>query len=124
MAVPEPMGITAVASVNIGERSISVRCSDLASGYEKLSWRTAFRHLQSAEQLGWSNHGTVWASTPTKFQAAYATPGNSDFGGTLRFTFAKGETAFWDLISKPVACTIFVDRSSGRFINCSLKNKS
>jgi hypothetical protein len=28
--------------------------------------------LQSAEQRGWSNHSTVWASTPSTRQAAYA----------------------------------------------------
>jgi hypothetical protein len=121
--VPEPLRIDAVASVNINDRCISVRCSDLASGDERMFWKQAFRALQSAEQGGWSNHSTVWASTPTKFQAAYATAGDAEFGGTLRFTFGRGETSFHELISKPVTATVFVDRSSGRFLNCTLKNR-
>jgi hypothetical protein len=46
------------------------------------------------------------------------------FGGTLRFTFGRGETSFQELISEPVVATVFVDRNSGRFINCILKNRS
>jgi hypothetical protein len=87
------------------ERCISVRCSELASGYQRMFWKQAFRALQSAEQRGWSNHRTVWASTRTEFQAAYATAGDADFGGTLRFTFGRGETSFQELISKPVTAT-------------------
>jgi hypothetical protein len=92
------VGVTAVASVNINERCISVRYSELASGYQRMFWKQAFRALQSAEQRGWSNHRTVWASTRTEFQAAYATAGDADFGGTLRFTFGRGETSFQELI--------------------------
>ncbi len=122
--VPQPLGITAVASINVSDRSISVRVSDVESGYAKNYWRTAFRALQQAEQYGWSNHSTVWASTPSTRQAAYAVPADAEFGGTLRFTFGRGETSFAELISKPVVCTVFVDRSTSRFINVSLKNRS
>ena len=121
--VPSPLGITAVASINVSDRSISVRVSDVESGYAKNYWRTAFRALQQAEH-GWSNHSTVWASTPSTRQAAYAVPSNAEFGGTPRFTFPKGETSFQELISKPVAATVFVDRSTSRFINVSLKNRT
>jgi hypothetical protein len=123
MAVPEPMGITAVASVNVGDRSISVRCSDLESGFAKMFWRQAFRQLQSAKERGWTNHPTLWASTPTKFQAAYAVVGDADFGGVLKFTFGRGEQSFQELISKPVTATAYVDRNTSRFINVALKQR-
>jgi hypothetical protein len=122
--IPDPLGIASVASVNISERCIFVRCSDLASGYQRMFWKQAFRALQSAEQSGWSSHSTVWASTPSTRQAAYAVAGDAEFGGTLRFMFPKGEASFHELISRPVVCTMFVDRSTGRFLNCSLKNPS
>jgi hypothetical protein len=122
--VPEPLGITSVVSVNYTDRCISVRCSDVANGYQKLSWNTAFRALQSAKESGWINHSTIWASTPTTRQAAYAVPGDAEFGGTLRFNFPKGETSFYELVSKPVTATVFVDKSTGRFLNVSLKNRS
>jgi hypothetical protein len=121
--VPQPMGITAVASVNVGERSISVRCSDVESGYAKQFWRTAFRALRSAEQNGWVNHATIWAATPSNRQAAFAVPADTDFQ-TLKFSFPKGEAAFVELISKPVVCTVFVDKSTGKFLNVSFRNRS
>jgi hypothetical protein len=70
--IPDPLGIAGVASVNISERCIFVRCSDLASGYQRMFWKQAFRALQSAEQSGWSSHSTVWASTPSKLLYRHA----------------------------------------------------
>jgi hypothetical protein len=42
------MAVDGVVSSIIPERTLVVRISDLASGYERLTWRTAWRALKSA----------------------------------------------------------------------------
>jgi hypothetical protein len=51
--VPSPMAVDGVVSSIIPERVLVVRISDLASGRERLTWRTAWRALKSAEEAGW-----------------------------------------------------------------------
>jgi hypothetical protein len=63
--IPQPMVATGLVSNNLSDRTLSVRLSDFeTSGYTRLAWRTAWQELRKAEQLGWSNHPTVWASAP------------------------------------------------------------
>jgi hypothetical protein len=120
--VPDPFRVDCVAFVDVADRSITLRVSDLESGYAKMWYRQAFRQLQTAEELGYSDHPTVWASTPSKAQVAWAVTTDTDFY-RLKFSFPRGETAYQDLISKPVTASVFVDRNSGRFMNVALKNK-
>ena len=73
--VPQPIVALGVVDRDIASRTLSVRPSELASGYEKLNWRTAHTALVRAEQTGWRTGGTVWASAPGAYQIAHVTPG-------------------------------------------------
>jgi hypothetical protein len=69
------------------------------------------------------SHPTVWASTPQAYQVAHAVTGNADFGGMLKFTFPPGNQSYSQLIGKPVTATVWIDRSTNRFINCNFKHR-
>ena len=51
--VPSPHAVDAVVTPIISERTLVVRLSDTASGYQRLCWREAWRALKSAENSGW-----------------------------------------------------------------------
>ena len=124
--VPQPHPIDAVVSADIPSRILTVRISDLASGYQKSQWREAWRALKSAEEYGWhsSSAPTVWASTDSSYRVAFATLGDAVFGGLLKFHFPPGVQAFQELISKPgLTATAWLDRSTHRFINVTFKNR-
>jgi hypothetical protein len=100
--LPQPHSVDAVVSVDIPSRTLTVRISDIASGYQKLQWKEAWRALKSAEENGWRNSApTVWADTADSYHVAYATLGDADFGGILKFHFPPGMQAFQQLIGKP-----------------------
>jgi hypothetical protein len=123
--VPSPHPIDAVVNADIPSRTLTVRISDLASGYQKLQWREAWRALKSAEEHGWRNSApTLWANTDSSYRVAFATLGDAVFGGLLKFTFPPGVQAFQQLIGKPgLSATVWLDRSTHRFINVNFKNR-
>jgi hypothetical protein len=121
--VPSPMAVTGVVSPLIPERALVVRISDTESGYAKLTWRTAWRALKSAEESSWRTADpTVYASAPGAFQVAHATTGDDFFGGLLRFRFAD-EKAYLQLVSQPgLSCFVMLDRSAHRFLSCKFRH--
>jgi hypothetical protein len=123
--VPSPHGVDAVVSVDIPGRVLTVRISDLASGYQKLQWKEAWRALKTAEENGWRNTTpTLWADTADSRRVAFATLGDNLWGRQLRFAFAPGVQAFQQLIGKPgLTATVWLDRSSQRFLSCNFKHR-
>jgi hypothetical protein len=122
--LPQPHEAIGVVSNDLANRTLTVKLSDGANGYTKLLWRQAFQALRGSEEGGWQNgHPTVWASAPGSFHVAYATAGNPDWGGQLKFTFPSGD-AYTKLISKPgLTATVWIDRSTNRYINVNLKHR-
>ena len=61
--VPQPAVIDAVVSNDVIARTLTVRLSDAAGGYEKSLWLQAHQQLRAAEQSGSrGQQPTVWAS--------------------------------------------------------------
>jgi hypothetical protein len=120
--VPQPVVVLGVVDRDIAQRSLSVRPSELASGYERLHWRTAHLALRQAEETGWRTaQGVVWASTPNAFQVAQVVAGDYL---SLLVHFPQGEQAFTQLIRKPgLFAWVSVDRSTGRFIGASFRHR-
>jgi hypothetical protein len=123
--VPSPMAVVGVVSSIIPERALVVRISDTESGYAKLTWRTAWRALKSAEESGWRTADpTVYASTDKADRVASAVAGEAVFGGLLRFTFPPGESSFVQLVGQPrLACFVVVDRSAHRFLSVKFRHE-
>jgi hypothetical protein len=121
------MAVTGVVSSIIPERVLVVRISDLASGYERLTWKTAYQALKASEEGGWRTAApTVYASAPGAFQVASATAGDAVFGGLLRFRFADGEAyqVYLQLVSKPgLTAFVMLDRSAHRFLSVKFKHR-
>jgi hypothetical protein len=120
--IPQPHEAVAVVSNDLATRTLTVRLSDLANGYTRLLWQQAWRSLRAAEESR-ARVSTVWASTPTAYQVAFAVVGDAAFGGQLKFAFRPGEQSYSQLISKPVTATVWIDLSRHRFINCVFKNR-
>jgi hypothetical protein len=120
--VPEPIVVLGVVDRDLAQRSLSVRPSELASGYEKLNWRIAHQALVQAVQTGWrGGHPTVWASAPGAYQVAPVVSGPYQ---SLEVHFPSGVEAFHQLIGKPgLFAWVSVDRSTGRFIGVSFKHR-
>lgn len=81
--LPSPMAVTGVVSYVISERALVVRISDTASGYERLTWKEAWRALKSAEERGWRGYAdpTVWADTAKADKVAHAVAGDAVSAG-------------------------------------------
>lgn len=57
--VPQPVVMTGVVGRDLPARTLTVRLSELASGYERLHWKTAHQALRRAEETGWRTSQTV-----------------------------------------------------------------
>jgi hypothetical protein len=51
--LPQPVVVDGVVSNDVANRTLTVSRPENASGYQKLSWRTAHEALVRAEQGGW-----------------------------------------------------------------------
>jgi hypothetical protein len=119
--LPQPVVITGVVDRDLASRSLSVRCSELASGYERLNWRTAHQALVQAEESGWASAQTVWASAPGAFQVAHVVAGPFL---SLVAHFPSGQEAFANLISRTgLYAFVSVDKSTGRFLGVKFGNR-
>jgi hypothetical protein len=119
--LPQPVVVLGVVDRDLAQRSLLVRPSELASGYERLNWRTAHQALHQAQEAGWRTGQTVWASAPGAFQVAPVVAG--DFLSLL-VHFPSGEQAFSQLIGKPgLFAWVLVDRSTGRFIGVKFSHR-
>jgi hypothetical protein len=106
---------------DVVSRTLGVRLSERASGYERLWWKTAFQALKAAVEDGWRRHPFVWASTPSVYQVAHVEP--ADFS-MLQVHFPVGVAALAELISRPGRYAIVVvDHNSGRFLGVKLLNR-
>ena len=113
--LPSPLVLEAVVITDVLARSLAVRLSENAGGYQKLWWKTAHTALKAAVENGWANHPFVWASTPTAYQVAHVQP--ADFS-MLTVHFPVGTAGFSELISRPGLYAIAViDRNSSRFLS-------
>jgi hypothetical protein len=113
--LPQPLAIDAVVVSDIATRSLGVRLSENASGYQRLWWKTAHQQLKAAVENGWQNHPFVRASIPGASDVANVQP--ADFG-MLTVHFPVGTGGFSELISRPgLVAIVVVDRNSGRFTN-------
>jgi hypothetical protein len=124
--LPSPMAVVSVVSSIISERVLVVRIADNESGYARLTWKTAYQALKSAEESGWSrNAPTVWASTDKSDNAAFAVAGDPVFGGLLKFTFA-GEAAYSQylrLVATPgLTASVMLDRETHQFLSVKFRH--
>ena len=110
--IPSPLVLEAVVITDVLARSLAVRLSENAGGYQKLWWKTAHTALKAAVENGWANHPFVWASTPSVSDVVHVQP--ADFQ-MLTATFPVGTAGFSELISKPVYALATIDRNKGRF---------
>lgn len=112
--VPQPFAVDGVVTNDLPSRSLGVRLSETASGYERLWWKQAWLQLKAAVEDGWRKHPHVRASAPGARDVAIVHPG--DFQ-TLVVNFPPGVTAYTELISRPgLVAIVTVDRNTSQFL--------
>jgi hypothetical protein len=118
--LPQPLVMDGIVANDVGTRTLIVSRPDQASGYEKLSWRTAHEALVRAEQRGWpaSAHPFLWAHSAEARNIAHGLPGDNL---TLLFHFPVGKREYAELVSQPgLTSFVTVDKSTGWFMGVKL----
>ena len=113
--LPSPIAVDGVVVTDVVARSLGVRLSETANGYQRLWWKQAHQALKAAVENGWASHPYVYASTPSAYQVAHVQPGDFQM---LTVHFPVGTAGFSELISKPGLVAIaVVDRNSAQFLS-------
>jgi len=99
-ALPQPRAATGVVVHDPATRTLSVRLSELESGYAKLLWREGWQALRRSQEAGWPIDGApwVWADVPGGRRVVHGQPID---GVALTFHFPTGTAGYAELISKP-----------------------
>jgi hypothetical protein len=119
--LPQPFAVDGVVTNDLPSRSLGVRLSETASGYERLWWKQAWQQLKAGWEAGWRNHPHVRASAPGARDVAMVYPG--DFQ-TLVVNFPPGVAAYAELISRPdLVGIVTVDRNTTRFLGCKFLHR-
>jgi hypothetical protein len=72
--MPSPYVVVAVVVNDLPSRSLGVRLSDTAGGYERSCWKQAWSQLKAGWEDGWRNHPHVRASAPGARDVAIVHP--------------------------------------------------
>ena len=121
--LPDPVAVDGVVFNDVETRTLHVRLSDQANGYSRLLWAQGWQALRRAEESGWRNNGVpdVWASAPGAYRIVHGLPGE---GGTLKFTFHTGQTAYSELVGKPgLAAIVTLDRGTHHILGVKFLNR-
>jgi hypothetical protein len=121
--VPQPVALECVVFADYAARTLSVRLSDRASGYERQAWLQAWQSQRRSREAGWPVDGAPWlyADVPGARRVAHGLPGD---GGVMSFHFPPGAAGYSALISKPgLVAIVTVDRSSQQFLTCRFLNQ-
>jgi hypothetical protein len=107
--VPSTVAIDGVVVTDVVSRSLGVRLSETASGYQRMWWKTAHQALKAAVGDDWRRHPYVYASTPSAYRVAHVQP--ADFS-ILTVHFAVGVAGLAELISQPgLVAFVSIDRT-------------
>ena len=121
MPVPAPLAATGEVLVDPFARTLNVRPAEM-SGYAAVLWRQAHRELVEDEKFrrfGYSPPG-VPAHTPSRREVAQGVPAPD---GSLRFHFPLRDPAYKELVGKPLAAVVVLDRASGQILGVKFRHK-
>jgi len=122
-ALPQPRAIDAVVFHDVVSRTLSVRLSDRASGYERLLWTQAWQQQRRSREAGWPPGSAPWlyADLPGAPQAVHGLPGDA---GVMSFHFPVGTAGYSELISRPgLVAIVTIDRATHQFLTCRFLNR-
>jgi hypothetical protein len=122
-ALPRPVAVDGVVFHDVLSRTLSVRLSDRASGYERLLWTQAWQRQRRSREAGWPVDGAPWlfADVPGAPRVAHGLPAE---GGVMSFHFPVGVAGYSGLISKPgLVAIVTIDRATHQFLSCRFLNR-
>jgi hypothetical protein len=90
-----------VVSIDSAARTLVVKRSENASGYQKLSWRTAHEALIRAEQSGWRTGASfLWASGAGQTEIAFGMP-SDNLALLFHFPPDRNRDVYANLVGQP-----------------------
>jgi hypothetical protein len=111
--LPSPLAVDAAVYNDVPSRTLMVRLSESAGGYEQSLWREAHGALSREHDRG-TAASTVWVSVPGGRNVVYAEPGDY---GVLLCHFPVGKAGYAAAVDKPnLYALVTLDRSSARFL--------
>jgi hypothetical protein len=120
--LPRPVAVDGVVFHDVLTRTLSVRLSDKASGYERLLWTQAWQQQRRSQEAGWPLE-TPWlyADVPGAARVVHGLPAE---GGMMAFHFPVGTAGYSQLISKPgLVALVTIDRATHQFLTCRFLNR-
>ena len=120
--LPSPLAVDGVVAIDTPSRTLAVRLSDTASGYEQHLWREAHGALSREEGSGWRGRSiTVWCSAPGHPNIVAAVPGDFQM---LLARFRPAESVFTELVGRPkLAAIVVLDRELAQFMAVRFLNR-
>jgi hypothetical protein len=116
--LPRPVAVDGVVFHDVLTRTLHVRLSDKASGYERLLWQQAWQQQRRSREAGWPIDGAPWLIAEPG--AVHGLPGDA---GVMSFHFPVGTPGYSELISKPgLVAIVTVDRGTHQFLTCRFLN--
>jgi hypothetical protein len=120
--LPRPKAAVGVVFADVVARTLTVRLSELESGYAKLLWREGWTALRRSQEAGWPIDGApwVWADVPGGRRVVHGQPVD---GGALSFHFPVGTAGFAELVSKPgLTAIVTMDVGTRRILAVRFRN--
>jgi hypothetical protein len=113
--LPTPLAVDGVVAIDTPSRTLAVRLSESAGGYEQHLWREAHGALSREQDSGWRGAtSTVWCSAPGQRNIMAATAGDFQM---LLARFRPGESAYTELVGRPrLYAIVTMDRELARFL--------
>jgi hypothetical protein len=118
------MAATGVVFADTVARTLSVRLSETASGYQRMLWQQGWQQQRRAQEAGWAANGApwVWADAPGVRRVVHGRPGE---GGTLTFHFPPGTAGYSELVGKPgLTAIVTADRGTHHILGVRFLNRS
>jgi hypothetical protein len=111
---PNPLAADGAVVLDLDARTATVVPAE--TGYPAMLWRHGYEKLVRAGYGG----PTVWAHSSGRRDIARGHPE----GGALRFTFAKGDPTWAELVGTPaLSAVVVVDRTSEQILNVKFRGR-
>ena len=121
--LPRPRAISAPVEIEASNRILVVKRPQDCSGFEAYLWRQAHEALANAAARGsYKGDADVRCSAPGHPDLIRATPG-ANLELHFRFAGTSYEAVYTELVSKPLAAIVTVDRGTLYFLGVKFRNR-
>jgi hypothetical protein len=120
--LPTPLAVEGAVAIDNPSRTLAVRLTENAGGYESHLWRQAHGALLREQDSSWRGAtSVVWCSAPGQRDITAATAGDFQM---LLARFRPGESVYTELVGRPrLYAIVTIDRELCRFLTVKFLNR-